>query len=95
MQDADQGIKEQGIVLFRTTHQACGLINGYVGDSTEMLLQCSVPCRGQSAGWKHAGPAGPEPWKFADISQEDLIFTGVYTHQPNQSRFSSSNESTH
>lgn len=95
MQDADQGIKEQGIVLFRTTHQACGLINGYVGDSTEMLLQCSVPCRGQSAGWKHAGPAGLEPWKFADISQEDLIFTGVYTHQPNQSRFSSSNESTH
>ena len=87
--------KSRGIVLFRTTHQAYGLINVYVGDSAEMLLHCSAPCRGQSAGWKHGGPAGLEPWKFVDIPQENLIFTGVYTHQPNRSRFSSNSESTH
>ena len=33
--------KSRGIVLFRTTHQACGLINVYVGDSAPSL-QCTM-----------------------------------------------------
>ena len=52
--------------LLRTTHQACGLINVCVTGRpySETYLHCNTPCGGQSAGWKHGGLAGLQPWRL-------------------------------